>query len=101
MRLINAVFEIDTKNRAYSDNFCEILQLGTQAIGDICKKYLGTSKVHTTRHTGTLLRLKAGATVQDIKKQLGHDSLATTDYYVEILLQGPDKHATHVEAMLL
>ena len=76
-------------------------QLGTQAIGDICKKYLGTSKVHTTRHTGTLLRLKAGATVQDIKKQLGHDSLATTDYYIEILLQGPDKHATQVETMLL
>jgi integrase len=76
-------------------------QLGTQAIGDICKKYLGTSKVHTTRHTGTLLRLKAGATVQDIKKQLGHDSLATTDYYIETLLQGPDKHATQVETMLL
>jgi integrase len=76
-------------------------QLGNQAIADICKKYLGTSKVHTTRHTGTLMRLKAGATVQDIKKQLGHDSLATTDYYIEILLQEPDKHATHVEAMLL
>jgi len=76
-------------------------QLGNQAIADICKKYLGNSKVHTTRHTGTLIRLKAGATVQDIKKQLGHDSLATTDYYIEILLQGPDKHATQVETMLL
>ena len=76
-------------------------QLGTQAIADICKKYLGTSKVHTTRHTGTLLRLTAGATVQDIKKQLGHDSLATTDYYIEILLQGPDKYASQVENLLL
>jgi integrase/recombinase XerC len=76
-------------------------QLGNQAIADICKKYLGNSKVHATRHTGTLIRLKAGATVQDIKKQLGHDSLATTDYYIEILLQGPDKHATQVETMLL
>ena len=76
-------------------------QLGNQAIADICKKYLGTSKVHATRHTGTLLRLQAGATVQDIKKQLGHDSLATTDYYIEILLQGPDKHADQVEQMLL
>jgi integrase/recombinase XerD len=76
-------------------------QLGTQAIGDICKKYLGTSKVHTTRHTGTLLRLKAGAAVQDIKKQLGHDSLATTDYYIEVLLQGPDVYANQVEALLL
>lgn len=76
-------------------------QLGNQAIADICKKYLGTSKVHATRHTGTLLRLKAGATVQDIKKQLGHDSLATTDYYIEILLQGPDTYATQVEMMLL
>jgi len=76
-------------------------KLGNQAIADICKKYLGTSKVHTTRHTGTLLRLKAGATVQDIKKQLGHDSLATTDYYIEILLQGPDAFADQVEALLL
>lgn len=76
-------------------------QLGIQAIGDICKKYLGTSKVHTTRHTGTLLRLKAGATVQDIKKQLGHDSLATTDYYIEVLLQGPDVYAHQVEQFLL
>lgn len=76
-------------------------QLGTQAIADICKKYLGTSKVHTTRHTGTLLRLKAGATVQDIKKQLGHDSLATTDYYIEVLLQGPDLYAEQVEEFLL
>lgn len=76
-------------------------QLGPQAIADICKKYLGTSKVHTTRHTGTLLRLKAGATVQDIKKQLGHDSLATTDYYIEVLLQGPDIYAEQVESLLL
>jgi integrase len=75
--------------------------LGNQAIADICKKYLGTSKVHTTRHTGTLLRLNSGATVQDIKKQLGHDSLATTDYYIEILLQGPDTYANQVESLLL
>ena len=76
-------------------------QLGPQAIADICHKYLGTSKVHATRHTGTLIRLKAGATVQEIKKQLGHDSLATTDYYIEVLLQGPDMYATEVESMLL
>lgn len=76
-------------------------QLGNQAIADICQKYLGTSKVHATRHTGTLIRLKAGATVQDIKKQLGHDSLATTDYYIEILLNEPDTYADQVEAFLL
>ncbi len=76
-------------------------RLGTQAIADICRKYLGTSKVHATRHTGTLIRLKAGASVQEIKKQLGHDSLATTDYYIEVLLQEPDMYATEVESMLL
>jgi integrase len=76
-------------------------QLGSQAIADICQKYLGTSKVHATRHTGTLIRLKAGASVQEIKKQLGHNSLATTDYYIEVLLQEPDTHATRVESMLL
>ena len=76
-------------------------QLGHQAIADICKKYLGTSKVHTTRHSGTLARLKAGASVPDIRKQLGHESLATTDYYIEVLLHAPDAHATQVESMLL
>lgn len=76
-------------------------RLGPQAVADICKKYLGTSKVHATRHTGTLIRLKAGASVQEIKKQLGHDSLATTDYYIEVLLLEPDAHATEVESMLL
>ena len=76
-------------------------RLGNQAIADICKKYLGTSKVHTTRHSGTLARLKAGASVQDIKKQLGHDSLATTDYYIEVLLHEPDAHAVQVESLLL
>lgn len=76
-------------------------KLGPQAIADICHKYLGTSKVHATRHTGTLIRLKAGATVQEIKKQLGHDSLATTDYYIEVLLQEPDIYAAEVESMLL
>jgi integrase len=76
-------------------------RLGPQAIADICRKYLGTSKVHATRHTGTFIRLKAGASVQEIKKQLGHDSLATTDYYIEVLLQEPDMHATQVESMLL
>lgn len=76
-------------------------RLGNQAIADVCKKYLGTSKVHTTRHSGTLARLKAGASVQDIKKQLGHESLATTDYYIEVLLHEPDAHASQVESMLL
>jgi len=76
-------------------------RLGNQAIADVCKKYLGTSKVHTTRHSGTLARLKAGASVQDIRKQLGHDSLATTDYYIEVLLHEPDAHAVQVESLLL
>lgn len=76
-------------------------RLGNQAIADICKKYLGTSKVHTTRHSGTLARLKAGASVQDIRKQLGHDSLATTDYYIEVLMHEPDSHAVQVESLLL
>lgn len=76
-------------------------RLGNQAIADICKKYLGTSKVHATRHSGTLARLKAGASVQDIKKQLGHESLATTDYYIEVLLHEPDAYASQIESMLL
>ena len=54
-----------------------------------------------TCHSGTLARLKAGASVQDIKKQLGHDSLATTDYYIEVLLHEPDAHAVQVESLLL
>src|SRR5260221_7483541 len=52
--------------------------LGYQSINAVCKKYLGISRVHTTRHTAAHTMEKLGLTVSEIQARLGHKSLATT-----------------------
>lgn len=59
--------------------------LSIRSFSDITKKYLGTGKVHRTRHTWTKNMLEAGASLPLIKKKLGHNSLATTGIYAEAL----------------
>lgn len=76
-------------------------KLGEQAIADICKKYLGDSRVHVTRHTGAKLRLDQGADLRHLKKKLSHSSLAVTDLYVEDLTDEEDPHAQTVATALL
>lgn len=75
-------------------------QLGIQAIADICKKWLGTSKVHTMRHTFAHTMEAAGASVSEIQARLGHESLATTGRYLARLKQADNKHAETLAAML-
>lgn len=74
--------------------------LGIQSIADICEKYLGTSKVHTTRHTWAHTMQKAGATPSQIQARLGHESLATTGRYLGALNQAENEHAETIAAML-
>lgn len=59
--------------------------LSIRGISDICKKYLGTGKVHTTRHTWTHNMLAEGADLPLIQQKLGHASLATTGIYTQAL----------------
>jgi site-specific recombinase XerD len=59
--------------------------LSIQAIADICERHLGTSKVHTLRHTFARAMLEQGAAVTEIQRRLGHGNLATTQRYLEAL----------------
>jgi site-specific recombinase XerD len=56
--------------------------LSHQSIGQICLKRLGTSKVHTTRHSFALAMMQAGAKVNEIAAQLGHSNPAVTGRYL-------------------
>lgn len=75
-------------------------QLGTQAIADVCKKYLGTSKAHAMRHTFAHTMQEAGANVSEIQARLGHESLATTGRYLAQLGQDENKHGDKLAALL-
>lgn len=65
----------------------------TQAIGDICQRHLGTSKIHTLRHTFAHAMLKAGGTVRDVQERLGHADSATTERYLQALLSAENPYA--------
>lgn len=67
--------------------------LGIQTIADICEKRLGTSKVHTLRHTFARAMEDSGAKVSVIQARLGHTSLATTGRYLAALRQAENEHA--------
>lgn len=63
-----------------------------QTVADVCEKHLGTSKVHTLRHTFARAMEDAGAKVSDIQARLGHSSLATTGRYLAALKQADNAH---------
>jgi integrase/recombinase XerD len=67
--------------------------LTPQAIADICLLHLGTSKVHTTRHTFAHAMEAVGAKVSDIQARLGHSSLETTGEYLAALQSAYNPHA--------
>jgi len=67
--------------------------IGTHAIGDICLKRLGTSKVHTLRHTYAHTMQAVGAPPSVIQAKLGHESLATTGRYLAALTRADNPHA--------
>jgi len=73
--------------------------LGIRSVGDICKKHLGTSKVHTLRHTFARAMEEAGAKVSDIQARLGHESLATTGRYLAALKAADNPHGERLAAL--
>lgn len=68
-------------------------QLGIQAIADICLKRIGTSKVHTIRHSFAHGMEEAGAPVSEIARRLNHKSVATTSIYLATMRQDENKYA--------
>jgi integrase len=73
--------------------------LGYQSITAVCKKYLGVSRVHTTRHTAAHSMEKLGLTVSEIQARLGHKSLATTGRYLASLRRAENRKADELAAL--
>ena len=73
--------------------------LSLQAVSDICKKHLGTSKVHTTRHSFAVNLEKPGASLSEIVARLGHASLKTTSDYMKRLHSAENPHAAKLGEM--
>lgn len=73
--------------------------ISTQAISDICKKRIGTSKVHALRHTFSVSMEEAGAKLSDIGARLGHESLKTTSDYMKRLHSSENSYAAKLEDM--
>lgn len=73
--------------------------LDTQSLGDICQRHLGTSKVHTLRHTFAKAMEDAGAKVSEIQRRLGHSSLATTGIYLQKLGSATNAHADNLATL--
>jgi site-specific recombinase XerD len=75
-------------------------RLGRQSVADICHKRLGTSKVHTTRHTFVRLMIEVGAPLDFIQDRLGHESLATTGRYAKAVTRNVNPYAEKLAAHL-
>lgn len=74
--------------------------LGYKGFSNICETYLGTSKLHTTRHSFAVLMEEAGAKLTDIQHRLGHANPATTGLYMERLMQDKNAYAEQVTSLL-
>lgn len=74
--------------------------LGYHGIAGVCKHYLGTSKVHTTRHTFAILMEIAGAKLTDIQQRLGHKNAATTGIYMNKLTVDRNTYAEKLSELL-
>jgi integrase len=73
--------------------------LGTRSIANICVKHVGTSKVHSLRHTFAHAMEEAGAKVSEIQSRLGHSNLATTGRYLASLRSADNQHSEALASM--
>ncbi len=74
--------------------------LGYQGIAGVCRHYLDTSKVHTTRHSFALLMQAIGAKLTDIQKLLLHTNAATTGLYLETITRNQNQFIGKLTAAL-
>jgi integrase len=73
--------------------------LTAKGVSLICEKHLGTSKVHSTRHTFAHAMSEVGAKPEEIQARLGHSSLAITGRYLAALNSAKNAHAGKVASM--
>jgi site-specific recombinase XerD len=74
--------------------------LGIQSIADVCEKVLGTSKVHTLRHSFAVMMEQSGASLTEIQNRLGHESAATTSIYMERLHSAENPYSGKIDDLL-
>jgi integrase len=74
--------------------------LGHQGIAAVYLKWLGSSKVHVTRHTFAHWMEEAGARVSEIQQRLGHASLSTTSIYLATVRPAENAYGEQLEGML-
>ncbi|HWS84759.1 MAG TPA: site-specific integrase [Ktedonobacteraceae bacterium] len=67
--------------------------ISTNTLYDICDRYLGTTKIHTMRHTFAKEMEKSGATLTDIQHSLGHENITVTARYLKKLGSEDNPHA--------
>jgi len=72
--------------------------IGPRTISNMCKEFLGSSKVHTTRHTAAVRMHHAGAKLAEIGRFLGHKNLKTTSDYMDEQLGYENKYASDLES---
>jgi len=66
--------------------------IGIDTLYDICQEHMGTSKIHTLRHTFAKQMEKSGATLTEIQQALGHENVATTAKYLKELRNEENKY---------
>ena len=64
-----------------------------RALNLVCQRILGTTKIHTLRHTFAKTMEKSGATLTEIQSALGHEDIATTARYLKELGSEENVHA--------
>lgn len=57
--------------------------ISTHTLNDICETYLGTSKIHTLRHTFAVEGEKLGMPISEISARLGHSNEKITSRYLK------------------
>lgn len=73
--------------------------LSRQALADIWLARLGTSKIHTTRHTFAFHMEESGAKVSEIQELLGHADISTTGKYLHSMHNGQNPYANDLAGL--
>jgi integrase/recombinase XerC len=97
-RAVRAYFGIRPKNSDDPHLFLSKLRrrMSPRAIERVIAKYaqeagLGSVKVHTLRHTFATQHVKNKTSLETVRKALGHESLATTQIYIDLAREVMDK----------
>jgi site-specific recombinase XerD len=79
---------------------CAEEPLGYQGIAGVCRHYLDTSKVQTSRHSFAPLMQAIGAKLTDSQKLLLHTNAATSGLYLETITRNQNQFIGKLTVLL-